>query len=845
MAIGPPVYEDLRIRIEGEGGGPYKVRVEHPNGAVAMGEFIAPIGELELENFVLRVGLPRRRVRAYSSSQMEEARRFGSRLFGALMRDQVGQAFADARAGAEARGSGLRLTLMLGDAPALMRLPWEFLFERPVFLSQSLHTPVVRGLDLRRLRPAVSVSSPLRVLGIASSPAGSVELDVTGEQEKLARALSGLAAGVVEVEWLPRATLGALERALATADPFHILHYVGHGRYDERSSLGSLQLEDEHGRSRPATGSDLCALLSDSRSLQLVVLNACEGARTSVTDPFAGVATTLLECGIPAVVGMQFEITDEAALTFSERLYSALARATPIDAAVVETRKAIFAAGYDTEFGTPVLYVAPGRTQLFELATPLPQSDVPVVQVGVKQADVRLTPHLDIGVPIGREVRPQVHVERTGTATQALEVAVVLLVSEHFAVVGGDMQRLVVPAGKRRSDAVSFTLRVLDSVDTGSEPMVVAVLLHEGRPVGRVENKVALGGAAGPVLEIDVSAVSPDFTVQVVEESPGRWQCLVSSPLLPELALPQKTAWDTPASLRALVERVFETVIDPALSEQERHRALVGAGKELFSASPDSFQEALWMLVDSEVPLRSILVVAEDDAGLPWEILVPHRGPDTRDALGADYAIGRWPEHAVPSQHLKLGSALVIAPVYRRARQLAAADEEAARVSSVLEGRRLEPANVASLETALATRGADVIHFVGHAEQDRLLLEGDEVLSAWGLAALPHLAEALRRDRPLVFLNASRVAAGPGAPPVVRSLIRMGASAVIAPQWAVEDAVATAAAAEFYEALRADPQRPLADIVRSIRSHAYRGHAPKDSYASYVFFGDPLAARAP
>jgi hypothetical protein len=47
--------------------------------------------------------------------------------------------------------------------------------------------------------------------------------------------------------------------------------------------------------------------------------------------------------------------------------------------------------------------------------------------------------------------------------------------------------------------------------------------------------------------------------------------------------------------------------------------------------------------------------------------------------------------------------------------------------------------------------------------------------------------------------------------------------------------------AEFYEALRADPKRPLADVVRSIRSRAYRGYAPKDSYASYVFFGDPLA----
>ena len=44
------------------------------------------------------------------------------------------------------------------------------------------------------------------------------------------------------------------------------------------------------------------------------MLNACEGARADVTNPFAGTAQQLMQQGIPAVVAMQFEITDDAAI---------------------------------------------------------------------------------------------------------------------------------------------------------------------------------------------------------------------------------------------------------------------------------------------------------------------------------------------------------------------------------------------------------------------------------------------------------------------------------------------------------------------------------------------------
>jgi predicted component of type VI protein secretion system len=55
------------------------------------------------------------------------------------------------------------------------------------------------------------------------------------------------------------------------------------------------------------TGEDLGSLLSEYDQTRLVVLNACEGARNDASDPFAGVAQSLIQQALPAVIAMQFE----------------------------------------------------------------------------------------------------------------------------------------------------------------------------------------------------------------------------------------------------------------------------------------------------------------------------------------------------------------------------------------------------------------------------------------------------------------------------------------------------------------------------------------------------------
>jgi len=350
----------------------HRVRVLNSPAGQATGEFTLPFDERDLELLFLRLGRPRRSVRRIGSPEMAAAQQFGSTLYQTVFTDGVQNCLQRSLDAARSQGRGVRLRLRLSDAPVLTDLPWEFLFDtnHSHFLAYSTATPIVRYLDLPQGMGPLAVEPPLKILVMIANPRdyGYEPLDVEAEWQKVHSALAELEAqGLVEVTRLEAATLSALQRQLRR-DSYHIFHFVGHGGFDEQTQSGALLLEDEDGRSRMVSGHYLGALVRDHFSLRLALLNACEGARTSRVDPFAGVAQHLVQQGIPAVIAMQFEITDPAAITLAHEFYGAVADGYPVDAALCEARKAIYAAGNDIEWGTPVLYMRAVDGDLFDVA---------------------------------------------------------------------------------------------------------------------------------------------------------------------------------------------------------------------------------------------------------------------------------------------------------------------------------------------------------------------------------------------------------------------------------------------------------------------------------------------
>ncbi|HVG00376.1 MAG TPA: CHAT domain-containing protein [Chloroflexia bacterium] len=398
-------YLNFDITIQRAGNG-YRAHLHSQSGENVTVTFGKPFSDMELENFLLKAGYSRRSVRRIDTVETAAAKEFGGKLFNTLFKGDAQECLRRDLSYAQQQDARLRLRLSLTEAPELADLPWEYLYNpaNNKFLALSVETPVVRYLELRERIAPLTVNPPLRVLMMVSSPSDFDALDTEAEAKNLHSALADLEArGLVEIETMEDANLAALQRRLRRGE-YHIFHFIGHGGYDHQTEQGVLILEDDHGRGRAVSGQDLGMLLHDHRCLRLAILNACEGGRADRKDPFAGTAQSLLQQGIPAVIAMQFEITDDAAIAFAHEFYEALSDNYPVDAALTEARKSLFGQGRGLEWGTPVLYLRAPNGRIFDVQR-APESDRPRAEP-VQQKVQPVAPQ-----PVEAQPQPQVETQ--------------------------------------------------------------------------------------------------------------------------------------------------------------------------------------------------------------------------------------------------------------------------------------------------------------------------------------------------------------------------------------------------------------------------------------------------
>ena len=311
-------------------------------------------------------GSASRDVVGVSRASGDAVKGLGTRLFDSVMVDSVVERYRVALEKAQDRQQGLRIRLRI-QASELAALPWEFMWDRrqAAFVC-SRQTTIVRHLEFDREPGELQIALPLRILGLVSAPTDHAPLNKSAEQERMHRALQGLQeSGRVALTWLKEGTFAGLQASLRQQE-WHVLHYLGHGGVDPKTNTGLLVLEREDGTSHLVGGDDLGQLLRGNPSLRLVVLNSCEGARVNDVDVFSSTAGALVRSGIPAVIAMQYPITDVAAIDFAQAFYAALADEQPVDAAVSDARLQLRTADAESvEWGTPVIFMRPNRGVLF------------------------------------------------------------------------------------------------------------------------------------------------------------------------------------------------------------------------------------------------------------------------------------------------------------------------------------------------------------------------------------------------------------------------------------------------------------------------------------------------
>lgn len=316
------------------------------------------------------------------------------------------QAWAGVEAGASRRFSvSVDDSLLLGSseaenataqeaATALLALPWELLHNGDGFLFQGARpSRVRRRLPNKRDRAVPVVAPPIRVLLITARP----EDAACGYLDHRASALPLVAAteelgDVLRLSLLHPATYPALEAELARAqqagEPYHVVHFDGHGVYDRRVGLGGLCFEDPSdshkltGRRHQTVYTNQLGPLLNNYRIPLVLLEACQSAKAEAGAE--SVASDLLQRGVASVVAMSHSVLVETARRFVAAFYAELARGQRVGQAMLAGQRALhsdrrrgqrYGVGelkLDDWF-VPVLYQEKDDPQLFT-ATPAPQT---------------------------------------------------------------------------------------------------------------------------------------------------------------------------------------------------------------------------------------------------------------------------------------------------------------------------------------------------------------------------------------------------------------------------------------------------------------------------------------
>ena len=316
----------------------------------------------EIGNVMVSLGSLVRRGAEASATQKVTPTKIGAELFDTIFSGAVGQLFFESLGEARSRGQGLRIKIHVDpeDSPELAALPWEYLYNnrRRQFLSLNHLTPIIRYLHVQAPTSLLPITPPLRVLVAIASPKGYPTLDLQRERDAINNAWGKQSD--VAVEFLDDATPSALQARLWDWHP-HVVHFMGHGTFDSKTGSGALLFVNGDGNAKKITGEVLGTLLRNTPSVRLAFLNACQSAvlaRSHDLDPFSGVAAALVMAGLPAVVAMQFPISDHAALAFANSFYPRLAKGDPVDVAVAFGREALHLNIMGSqEWGTPVLFM--------------------------------------------------------------------------------------------------------------------------------------------------------------------------------------------------------------------------------------------------------------------------------------------------------------------------------------------------------------------------------------------------------------------------------------------------------------------------------------------------------
>lgn len=278
-------------------------------------------------------------------------------------------------------------------------LPWELLRDPKTDTPLSLRADAfVRASHEVAQRPSLprNTAGPIRILLAICRPGGSSDVPFRSVASRLIKGLSESAREAYQLDVLRPATFEQLSKALraakAAGEAYHVVHFDGHGTYEEvsepgglaslRRAISSLVLSGAragaHGYllfENPAVGENLQLVdgpalgkLLAETDVPVLVLNACRSAHAEspaipgtapegASSPapaivsganldvhgkvraFGSLAQEVVDAGVAGVVAMRYNVYVVTAAQFVADMYESLARGRVLGEAVTLGRK--------------------------------------------------------------------------------------------------------------------------------------------------------------------------------------------------------------------------------------------------------------------------------------------------------------------------------------------------------------------------------------------------------------------------------------------------------------------------------------------------------------------------
>jgi outer membrane protein assembly factor BamB len=299
----------------------------------------------------------------------------GKELFHQLVSDPIiRDAWNTAQDAAVIQSLPRRIRLRIGlEVPELHALPWELLHDGTATLSANTTTPFSRYIPVPKPWGQPLMTRPIKVLGIISNPLDLQDryqlarVDVDLEKYILATAFKGISQEMVRLEFMPSpVSIENLSDVLRHG--YHIVHFIGHGRFVGHSRHAEIILEDGQGYGQLVADQTLARVFSHADvQPNLVFLSACQSASHSSRDTFVGVGPRLVQAGVPAVIGMQDRVSITTARKITQTFYHRLTEHGFVDQALNEARASLLLVD-PSAVKIPILFMRLTSGRLWDLS---------------------------------------------------------------------------------------------------------------------------------------------------------------------------------------------------------------------------------------------------------------------------------------------------------------------------------------------------------------------------------------------------------------------------------------------------------------------------------------------